>query len=152
MSITVTAVAVDGPLFVTVRVYVNTSRPATLAGADLLIDRSASAGETLEVAPSVLFEDVCSGVEVEIEALFIETIDDLKALQPLPELQEGHDVLVNHFESLLEVAYEIDAAIEADDIDGVHAAMASSGDVANASTEAMPSEYCLIAQLALDCG
>ena len=91
-------------------------------------------------------------VQPEIEALFIETIDDLKALQPLPELQEGHDVLVNHFESLLEVAYEIDAAIEADDIDGVYAAMASSGDVANASTEAMPSEYCLIAQLALDCG
>lgn len=91
-------------------------------------------------------------VQPEIEAGFIETIEDLKALQPPPELQEGHDVLVNHFESMLELAYAIDAAVEADDIDGVRAEMARSGDVAKASADAMPAEYCLIAQLALDCG
>lgn len=91
-------------------------------------------------------------VQPEIEAVFIETIADLRALQPPPELQEGHDILVGHFESLLEVAYEIDAEIEADNIDGVKAAMGRSGDVASASGKTIPDAYCPIATLVLNCG
>ena len=95
-----------------------------------------------QIFPAWLPDDALfSGLEIvqpEIESSFIETIEALQSLQPPSKYRAGHEVVLRFFEGLLEVAYAIDRAVEARDVEQVREEFARSGTVAEKANRDLP--------------